>query len=84
MGGADGEVFIVHHLHDPRGEHAAQLLAVGIGVAKIAKDVAAAPDQFKIVFVGFSCARSRISRVWISSMSGRGVLIPEVDFFWKA
>src|SRR5712691_5405175 len=58
-------------------------LGIGIRQTHILKGVVAAPDQFQFVAHDhISLKRFRRSR--ITSISGFGVLMPWVDFFWKA
>jgi hypothetical protein len=83
---ANGQVRIVKHADDAGGEDRAQLLAVGVGMAEVAENIAAAAHDFQIVGVigHFSISLTRRRRAVIRSSSCFGVLIPVFDFFWKA
>ena len=83
MGRADSHLPIIEHADDLRREQRAQLFAIGVGMAEVTEDVAAAADDIDVV-AHFSFSLSRCSRSRTSSMSCLGVLIPDFDFFWKA
>ena len=42
------------------------------------------PDEFHVVVIHRSISFNRFRRSWIRSTSALGVLIPDLDFFWKA
>src|SRR5712692_3226977 len=55
---------------------------IRIGQTNILKGVVAAPDQFQFV-AHDTISLKRFRRSRIRSISGFGVLMPWVDFFWK-
>ncbi len=80
LSGARGQPAIFQHADDLGRQKGAQLLAIGLRMAEIAKHVAAAAHDLHIV-VHFSISCSRFSRSRIRSISIFGVLIPDFDFF---
>ena len=73
----------VERLDDFRGQDGLQLLGIGVCMAEVAEDVSVAAHDFE--FVGhFNISFNRFNRWRIRSISCCGVLMPFVDFFWKA
>jgi hypothetical protein len=59
---ADRQLVVIQHADDTRGEQRPQLLAVGVGVAEVAEDVAAASNDVVVVIAHRSLSLSRFSR----------------------
>lgn len=81
VGAANADTPIVQHGNDLRRKDSLELLYLGIGVTKVAKDIAAAVHQFEIVFADCKASFSRLMRSPMRSSSVCGVLIPVFDFF---
>src|SRR5450432_1419278 len=85
MRGAHGEAFPVERLDDFGRENGFELLCIGVLVAEVAVHIAAAAHDIQLfVAFHFSISFSFFSRSFITSISCFGVLMPLVDFFWKA
>ena len=84
LGLAHGQLALVQKLDNPGGKDRPKLLKVGVRVVEIAENIPAALDNLKIVIAQRSISFSRLSRSSIRSISAFGVLMPVLEFFWKA
>jgi hypothetical protein len=76
---------VIENLDDFGCHERLGLQQVSVVAAKITKDVAAAADQFDVVFgAHFNISFNLLIRSRIRSVSCFGVLMPLLDFFWKA
>lgn len=77
--GPHGQLAVIEHATDLCRKQCTQLLAISVGIAEIAEDVATAPDDVHVV-AHRSLSHNRCSRSRTRSMSCFGVLIPDFDF----
>jgi hypothetical protein len=68
VGAPNADTPIVENGNDLRRKDSLELLYLGIGVIKVAKDIAAAVHQFKIIFAHCRASLSRLMR-WRMSVA---------------
>src|SRR6266480_1480189 len=81
---ANGQLALIEQLDNPGGKDRPKLFKIGVRMVEVAENIPAALDNIKIIVAHRSISFSRFSRSWIRSISAFGVLMPFLDFFWKA
>ena len=84
LGLPGGQRLRVQHLDDLGGQQCLGMPDLGVGIVEIAENIAAAANQLQIAVAHLNVSFSCLSRLAISSTSTLGVLMPLLDFFWKA